>query len=317
MNKMGGFDGKVDKPEYKSLSIWMLSAAIPPVLCIAGRGGWLSVLPAALVCAGVCWAAHRYAAVSLPRWLCALELGWLTVILALAAQESGICWGENSNAISIILILLGALSACRGCAPASRAGAVITYLALPILAIVALAGATDINPAWISREMQMPDGALVVLLLVPCLAKFLIRGENQTGKWYIWVPGAVAILAAILIEGTVGPLAADGGFYEFSKSITLFGVAERFEALVACALTLGWFALFSLILSAAYQMLEKIYRPIAPWGVWVLAISAAVLQCVMPENGGWVAVGTLIFWSFLPILTQGVVGRKKVEKKQK
>lgn len=312
---MGGSAIVRDSLQSRPLNMWLLTAVIPPVLSVAGRNGWLGVLPAALMCGGLSAAVQMYGCRKLPRWICVLELGWLIVIAGMIAGESATCWKGDNIAVPIILIILAAFASCRGSINASRIGATLSWLVLPILGVVAFAGSTDINPEWISTKFDTPDGLLIVFLLVPSLTALLPGAQERKGRLLPWLLGVTAVLSAALLEGTLGKYIAGNGFYQFSKGISLFGVAERFEALVACALTLGWFTLFSLIFSTAYHLFEEIYPKAAGWGIWVCATAAAGVMCILPKNRDWVAVGTLIFWGFMPLITQGLVGRKKVVKK--
>ena len=97
-----------------------------------------------------------------------------------------------------------------------------------------------------------------------------------------------------------------------SKSISLFGTMERFEALVSAALTAGGFCLLALlclsnaaILRAVRPQAEK-YAPIGNFllggaSIWLIAgVGMSVL-----------AVGSAIFWGILPLLILSVAKRKK------
>ena len=297
---------------HRAVNMWLLTAAIPAILSVTGRSGYLGILAGALVCGGVCMAVRVYGSGKVPRWICAAELLWLIVFLGAVAKESGACWEGQPIAVPGILLALAALLSCRGSAGASRAGAALLWLVLPVLGIVALAGITNVNPQWIRDEFHAPEGTLLALLLLPCLPVFLPVTEIKKGKWLCWVPALVAVAASLLLEGTEGGPVAGNGFYEFSKGISLLGIAERFEALVACMLTLGWFALFSMILSAVHHLSGQFCAQYAGWSVWISAAAAAGLMCILPKEGDWVAIGTLIFWVFLPLATQGLVVRKKL-----
>ena len=125
------------------------------------------------------------------------------------------------------------------------------------------------------------------------------------------------MIASVIMDGVLGGTVASNvsnTFYEFSKSVTLFGVAERFEALVACVLTGGWFALFAMILSAIYHVAEKIFAPGAKYFVWIGVAFAAGIVYVLPKGTLWMGFGSLIFWGFLPAITQLLGGRKNIEK---
>ena len=80
-------------------------------------------------------------------------------------------------------------------------------------------------------------------------------------------------------------------------------------------LTGSWFALFTLILSAGYHLLEDLLPGVGKYGIWLVATVGVIFMYLLPNDGGWIAVGTLIFWGFLPVVTQGVVSAKNMQKK--
>lgn len=302
------------------LGAWLLAATVGPIMSIIGRNGWLTVLVAAVVCAVLCFCVLSGKQVELPCWLCMLELGWLTVFLAGIARIGGACWdvADTFPVIPIVLLLLAALASQNGAAHAARSGATLVWLILPVLGVVALAGMADVDLSWVCRDLEMPDGMLISLLLIPCLGIFLPRDSSKRVRWITPILGLIAVTGSVLMDATVGQEVAintANSFYEFSKGVSLFGVAERFEAVVACVLTAGWFSLCVLVLSAVYHLTEKIFRPGAKWSVWLIAIISAGLMCILPNTDQWMAIGTLIFWGFLPVAAQGLGGAKKFEKK--
>lgn len=317
---MGGTTGLDDKLQNAQFGAWIQAAVIPSILSIVGRSSWITVLPIALLCGGICLYILRARKMEAPRWLWILELLWLILLLGGLTGQCATCW-EDVNAfpaIPLILLAVAAWASCKGAWRAGRTGAVLIWLVLPILGVVFLAGTADVQWSWVRTEMTSPDGMLVSLLLVPCLGLFLPRKAEAKEKNFCIIPVAVAIIASVVADGVLGSeVASDtpNTFYEFSKSVTLLGVAERFEALVACALTSGWFALFVIILSAIYHVTEKIFVPGAKWSVWVSAVIAAGLMCILPNGSLWMGFGALIFWGFLPAMTQLLGDRKNIEKK--
>ena len=298
---------------------WLLVAAIPAILSIVGRNGWLTILLMAIGCGALCFCALTCRIEKFPKWLCILELAWFTVFLAGTAKLSGSCWTEaNASAlIPVILLLLAAYASSKGTHQSARMGATLLWLVIPVLGLVFLAGTTDINIKWIPSEWELPDGTLTALLLLPCAGIFMPR-ERKALRWTGLILGAAAVTGSLLMYGTMGTEAAKtapNGFYEFSKGVTLFGVAERFEALVACALTGGLFALLTLILSAIYHLSEKIFPRSAKWSVRLCAIAAAGIMCILPNSNFWMAIGGVIFGFFLPVAAQGLGDRKNIEKK--
>ena len=302
------------------MNAWLLCATIGPILSIAGRNSWMTTLIAAVATGALSFCVLSCKQIKLPRWLCVLELIWLTIFLGGIGKTAGGCWPASGKfpVIPIVLLFLAVLATSRGSVPAARTGATLVWLIIPVLGITALAGIGDVNPEWIPMELEVPDSMFVGLLLIPCLCAFLPHNATGGVRWSAAILGLIAVLGAVLITGLMGATAAaqaSNSFYEFSKSIHLFGIAERFEALVACALTGSWFALFALILSAAYCLSEEILTCAGKYGVWTVAAGSGVLMCVLPNGGEWIAVGSLVFWGFLPVAAQGIVGEKNIEKK--
>lgn len=290
---------------------WMLVATIGPILSIIGQSGWIAVLLVAFVCGILCVCTQTYGTGRLPAWLCVLEIGWLTLSLGSLAGASGTCW-EETNAIPVIpaiLVIVSALASQNGGSRAARAGATLVWLVLPVLAVVFLLGTADINIHWVRKEWNTPDERLLSLLLIPCLGVFLPRDKDRGSGWLVAVIGAAAVAASVVMDGVMGAQIAGNApntFYEFSKGVSLLGVAERFEALVSCVLTGGWFALFTVLLSGAYHLAERIIPGAGKWCVWLCAGIGIVVMCILPNGLPGLAVGNLIFWVFLPLITQGI-----------
>ena len=95
---------------HRAVNMWLLTAAIPAILSVTGRSGYLGILAGALVCGGVCMAVRVYGSGKVPRWICAAELLWLIVFLGAVAKESGACWEGQPIAVPGILLALFVLS---------------------------------------------------------------------------------------------------------------------------------------------------------------------------------------------------------------
>lgn len=298
------------------LRAWLLTAIVPVILSVAGQNSWLTVLIMALVCGVLSFCVLSRTKIALPKWLCVLEILWLTVFLGGIARLSGSCW-ENNSIIPIILLILATFASTGGTFRSARIGATLLWLVLPVLGVVFLAGTGDINTNWLSTELELPSGVLLALLLYPCTMIFL-PSTGKSNRWLGLLLGAIAVAGSVLLCGTLGShlaKAATNGFYEFSKGITLFGVAERFEALVACALTGGFFALLTLIISTIYHLEEKNFNTAPKCLVWISTIASAGLMYILPNNDYWMAIGGVIFWGFLPAAAQGLGVEKNIEKK--
>ncbi len=301
--------------EATQVTAWFLTAMIGPLLCILGKESWVTVLVVAAICSLLVFLTHRYGAQRLPRWLCIVELAWLTLFLGSIAGKSGTYWegGDDTILIPTVLLLLASIATQRGVQQTTRTGATLMWLVLPALGIVLLAGSIEGNVKWIRNTLEVPSGLFPAFLLIPCLWTLLPMQGGKQRKWLVPVLGLVAAAGTCILDATVGPslaLKSDNGFYEFTRGVNVFGVAERFEALIACCLTGGWFALFTVFLSTSYHLAQRVSEKFAPWCVWLIAATAIGSMCILHIPHWLLLMGNLIFWVFLPIATQ-VVGCKK------
>lgn len=310
---------RISTPQWTA---WLLAAAVGPILSMAGRGGWISIAIFSVLCIVVSLCVMKYGTGEIPKWLAGLECLWLILVIGSIAKQSGTCWEDAKMEWLIpgLLLILAGFATQHGAGQASRVGATLIWVILPILGIVLLAGTIDAQVSWIREAGEVPEGVLIALLLLPCITVFLPGRETQNRSKVVLLLCVIAIAGSVLLDATLGAQVAqeaENGFYEFCKSVNLFGVAERFEALVACALTGGWFALYTVLLSVAYHFGEKLFPQHPNWFLWgCVAISVAVM-CTLHIPTQWLAVGTLIFWGFLPVLAQGLGGEKKVVKSKK
>lgn len=309
-----------NKATAAQISAWVLVASVGPVLAICGRSSWLTVLLMAIVCSVVSACAVGYGSAKFPKLVCLAELIWLSFFLGGIALQSGNCW-ESNNAIPVIpvaLLILSAWGAQYGAEKAARVSALLVWLILPICGLVLLAGVENVNVEWIDNTVKMTDWLLPVFLLIPSLSLFIPNQQAKTSRMVIPVIALFAVIVSVWLDATMGPStarSAANGFYEYSKGVTLFGVAERFEALIACVLTGSWFALFTIILSSAYHIAESVK---AGWGtraVWACAVLSGTIMCILHIPAEILTLGNLLFWGFIPILTQGIDGQKKHGKK--
>lgn len=304
----------------RQLMGWLLLGTIVPLLCLLGYNGWQATFFTALICGVITFWIIPCDLTNCPKWVSALELLWLPIFLGGIAAECSTCWDGQGKMIPLALLVLSAWGAQLGAQTASRAVAILCWLLLPLLAIVLLAGGENLDLQWIERELDQSDGRLTAVLLLPGLAAFIPGNGRKKATWMIPVIGGVTVLSALWLEATIGTdvvKAVRNGFYEYSKGITLFGVAERFEALVACALTGGWFALFAIVLSAANHLAQNLKNGWGRGSTWLCALVGVVLMCTLHISPEILGFGSLIFWGLLPLLTQGLGLQKKSGKSVK
>lgn len=105
-------------------------------------------------------------------------------------------------------------------------------------------------------------------------------------------------------------------FYEAAKAVNLFGVAERFEAVVSVAMTMGYFALLSLLLSCAGAMAEEFHQGWRRIGVLgAAAISTIIVAIIGAIEGELLLILCGILWIAVPLI-QGTLGKTKKPRKK-
>ena len=310
---MSGLENNITPFQLRS---WLLVAVVPAILGVVGRNGWPTVLLTACVSGAVCCCISTFCSDRLPKWLCNLELIWLTVFLGKIAQISTGCWesAKGMNFIPAFLLALAAWTANKGLHRSARVGVTLQWLVLPVLAVVLLSGTVDVHLKWIRTEWEIPDGTLVAILLFPCAMVF-VPLDGKRLRYSGFLLGVVAVVSTVLIQGILGSGISGNTIYKFSKGITLFGIAERFEALISCALTIGMFAFMVLILSMIQYLTKKVFPAFAEWGIWLYAAVAYGVMCILPNNQWLMPLGGVIFWGLLPAVTQGIGSQKIIEKK--
>ena len=85
----------------------------------------------------------------------------------------------------------------------------------------------------------------------------------------------------------------------------VLGVAERLEAFVSVASTLGYFALYSLLLNAAGVQGERIKQDYKKSVIFTVAMVSGVFTVFPAIRMEILGVGSLIVWVLLPLLWGG------------
>ena len=151
-------------------------------------------------------------------------------------------------------------------------------------------------------------GERVIPFLLPGAAVLLPRKKGSTP----WQWGLLLLLTAlgisVLTAGVLSPGVAEnseGAFFQMARGISILGVAERFEAVVAAALTLGWFCLMSLLLTAGGHMAETMKEGAGGWAVGASALIAWGLGYVgFAPNPLLLAGAMLLLWLIIPLITE-------------
>lgn len=293
-----------------SLWTWVAAGVSAPLAQFAGSVPWHWTLGLAavsgLIWVGVAWVTER----GRKDWkpLLVLQLLFLMVAVAGAARWSRACWitAREGWAIPIVLLVLAACAAEGGCRAGARCGAVLFWFLVGLFLLLFAFAVPDVQGKWLWPENKGDGSMVAAILLVPAAGALLPRTQGKI-PW-IWAVGlgvtAVAIsavTAGVLTQG----VAADtqGAFFEMVRGISILGVAERFEAVVSAAMTLGWFCLLSLLLTVAGHAAEKLHAGWGRGGVWSTAAISALLLPVSEGIPAWaMVIGAVMLWCVAPVL---------------
>ena len=295
-------------PQYQ-LAAWLFVAISAPIVQLVGKNGWLSALAAGAVCLGLCWLATALPASRIiqQKWFCLLQLPVITLVTAEFAKWSVDCWptGTDFPVVPLTLLTLAVFSALHGASVASRVPSVLFWFLAILYGIVLTAGSKNVKAEWLTPNWELPENGLLLTLLLPAVAVLL---PWEKGKAMCLVFPVILLFLAAAALWTVGTISSNVAtevawpFYESSKSLSLLGVAERFESLVSVAMTLGYFSLYSLFLSAAGNMGENVKPGWGKTAVMGCGIASAALTLLMIHTAqGLLVIITLIAWCFLPV----------------
>lgn len=295
------------KIDSRSLWAWTAAAMFAPVAQSLGSVSWVWVLAVGILAGGLWLLGIRATEKgrSCGKPVAVLQITSLIFAASVASSRSAACWitAKPGWTIPVVLLVLAACSATQGTRAGARCGAVLYWFVAGIFLLLAAFCLPDVEPRWLLPDRTAPEGETVTILLIP-MAALLLPREGKSKAW----PWAAAILllavtVSLLTFGTLSPRVAsqtEGAFFQTARGISILGVAERFEALVAAAMTVSWFCLLSLFLTAAGHLAEHLHPA---WGKPAVWLSAALAALIMPWTSNlspWLSAALAFLLWFLP-----------------
>lgn len=303
-----------EKIPYPQLTAWLFAGMTPVLIQLFSGSPWTWVAIAGII--GVVLTMLVWRSGWQPsKWQCPLIFIYIVVFVGQLLSSAAQSWPKgDATAVPLILLLVAAWSAQKGPSAAARTGAVLFWAVLILYLAVFAAGLGDITCSWLLPRWELPDGYGLAVLLVPSFAVCLL-GTGRKSVARLSLPVLFPVVGALITAGALSPEVASSlgnPFYEMTRSISLLGVARRFEALISAAMTVGWFALMSMLLTVCGVLTQKIFPGRGRSGVWLAAAAAAgVLLCGLHIPAIFMTLVGAVFWVVVPLITQGLVSEKK------
>lgn len=300
---------------------WLAVSMCAPLVQVAGGSNWTTVLVTGVICFVLAVAVFAFGVEISAKWLLWSQLIWLSVVASEIATWTTAYWPQYRSfpVVPLALILVAFFAAVGGIDRASRAGAVLFWFLLLLYGAVLLAGMKEVELKWLAPGDVNLKPRLTLVLLLPLLMMF--HEKESRG---VWKPLAAILVFGLLVSaittGVLSPGIAEGSssaFYEASRSLSLFGIVERFESVVAAALTLGYFCTLAYIFSTAAQLAGEIKPGWEKRGAAMCAAAGSGLllagSSIPPEL---LLIGCAVMWVLLPVLSTAI-GRKIQKKTRK
>lgn len=282
----------------KQSSAWLAAALAAPLVQTASGCSWPAALAVGSVCLLTCWALGKY--IALPdRWILILQCLWACIIMSELLHWSTYCWPTHKSewAVPLTLLLLAAWAVNGGRGRAARVGCVLLWPLALLLGAVLLSGIPDVKSQNLKPTWQMPDAHLIMVMLLPALCR---PGERKRNGWLLTKLMLFALVTSIVTAGVLSPAVSSNitaPVYELSRSLSLFGIAERFESLIAAAMTLGYFSVLTYLLSIA----ESAWK--GKKGLWGSVVVIGLLfLCNLRADSRILAIGSILIWLVLPVI---------------
>lgn len=304
------------------------TALFAPGFMLCARMSWHWVLAAAAAAGLYYYIVYRLLrrGACLPqtggwRWVLGLAALALTCLAGYGAKLSARAFPQTGNSLTaaLLVLALAVFAARQGVQTVARCGSLLFFFVALIGGIILIFSAPRVRMQWLAPWGGIQQGVQVFLLfLLPGAAVYLlpVASPRNTGPgWWLLAFGLSAAGAALVTSGGLSPAAAaqPDSFYVLSGGASLFGVAERFEALLSAAYLAGCFCASALLLCAAQRLGQKALGESRFPVLWVSAAAAAVSAAAVPAS--WlvpVLVVGGVFCGLLPLVLLWVGGAKKV-----
>ncbi len=303
----------------KPMLVWILCALSAPIVQLLAGYDWRSIGLTGLACTAVSCLVLGCDG-KWNKWVSALQALWLLLALWACGHYVAASWplGETTIIIPATIFMLTAWASIQGQSTAARMAGGLFVLLLIGYGLVLGAGLPQCEWTWISEKDMVPPGLAVFIFLLPASAVCMPRQKAGGKTLVLFAVPLISVLVAVITGGNMKSVEESDGyaFYEMCRNLSLFGLAERFEALVCALITVGWFSLVSYLFVQLGSQVQMIFPGKGKVGIWVAAVASVITLFINLTIDNWIlALGAVIFWVFAPLLSQGIGFVKKRGKK--
>ena len=280
---------------------WLLTAMIAPVIQAASNCSWIAALIVGLLCGSIVYGMRCLgASAAKTKLLTGIQWLWMLLLVSEFLHWIMLYWPNNSNyhAAPLLVLALAAYSLGKGKRVNCYIASVLFWVVALLLGSVLLSGLGEMRIENLKPQWQMQTAYYIVVMLIPAMVS---EAKNNGIEWEAGTLGVMTsvittgVLSLNYIERTKGP------FYVMTRALSMFDTAEHFESFAAAGMTLGYFALISVLLQTTSDAWGYYKSP--QIGIWVsTAFIAMVFLSGMRMNSRLLAAGTLLIWVLLPAL---------------
>lgn len=290
-------------------SIWMAAAMAAPLAKAASVCSWPAVLALGSITVLIGMWLTRYREEQSP-WSDALQGLWASVVASEMLFWCQDCWPSHSNpkAAALILLALCIWANCKGRQRGARIGCILIWPVGFLLGLILVSAAPEVRLQNLYPSWEMPDAALVTILLLPAMYT-----RQKTGAGFYTGLLGFALFVSVITAGVLSPGISSmmgTGVYELSRSISFLGVSQRLESVAAVSMTIGYFGGIGYLLSIPEETPNR--------GRMVLAYGAlAGLLFIMDIrlDSRVLAIGSILIWAVIPFLDGARKYFQKTEKR--
>ncbi len=286
------------------LNIWIITATIAPIIFYCD-GNWVGTILWSIPIGFLVWCAMHFG----QHWgggiYNVVQCLWLSVVLSQLLGYSAECWptGERTfPVVPLVLLMLATATSLKGSKCTASGISVLFWVMAFLLGVVVAAGVPELNGNYFVASADPISAPMMLALLLPSAAGFLVK--EKTGKLSIVTVVVSSVSIAIWISCILSPEIAESvkwPFYEAAKGVQLFDVAKRLESLVSAGITVGNYALYSLLLCGVRDIGDRFQKGIEAV-ITATGISASLVLLNVVVDPAISVVVCFVLWIFLPLL---------------